>query len=108
MRWFLSTSVCSFLVVSTEMDKLHHFSAITYQAFWNTQKPAPEPRESWGRLTQGIPQEVGLHLGICKGEKQDWKEREPRRPIYANSGGGGGLFWGFLFAFCVGMKREEN
>lgn len=92
MRWFLSTSVCSLLVVSTEMDKLHHFSAITYQAFWNTQKPAPEPRESWGRLTQGIPQEVGLHLGICKGEKQDWQEREPRRPIYANSGGGGGLF----------------
>lgn len=74
---FLFTSVCCLLVVSTEMDKLHHFSAIIYQAFWNTQKPAQEPGESWGRLTQGILQEVGLHLGICKGKEEDWKERNP-------------------------------
>lgn len=73
----LSTSVCSLLAVSSEIDKLHHFPAITYQAFWNTQMPAQEPGESWGRLTWGILQEVGLHLGICKGEEEDWKERKP-------------------------------
>lgn len=43
---FLSTSVCSIVVVSSEMDKLHNFSAITYQAFWNTQKPAQEPERA--------------------------------------------------------------
>lgn len=74
-------------MVRTEVDKSHHFSAITYQAFWNTQKPAQEPLESWERLTQGIPQEVGLHLGICKGEEEDWREGKPRRSIYVNSGG---------------------
>lgn len=108
MRWFLSTSVCSLLVVSTEMEKLHHFSAITYQAFSNTQKPEPEPGDSSGRLTQGIPEEVGLHLGICKGEEEDWKERKPRRPTYANSGRRWGivLCWGFLFVFLCGNEKE--
>lgn len=95
---FLSTSVCSIVVVSSEMDKLHYFSAVTYQAFWDTQKPAQEPGESWARLTQGILQEVGLHLGICKGEEEDWKERKPRRPIYVNSG--------FLVCFLCGKEKE--
>lgn len=61
---FLSTLVCSLLVVSTEIDKLHHFSPVSYQAFWNIQKPAQKPGEKWGRLTQGIVQKVGLYLDI--------------------------------------------
>ena len=92
MRWFLSTSLCSLLVVSTEMAKLRHFSVIIYQAFCNTWKPAQGPGESWGRLTQGIPQEVGLHSGVCKGEKEDWKRKKKTHlPMFTGFFGGGGL-----------------
>lgn len=82
------------------MDKFHHFSAISYQAFCNTWKPAQGPAESWERLTQSIPQEVRLHLGICKGEKEDWKEKKTQTPTYVNRG-----FWGM--GDC-GRERKEN
>lgn len=54
------------------------------------QKPARGPGESRGRLTQGFPQEVGWHLGICKEDREDRKGKNKQLPTLTGFSGAQG------------------
>lgn len=53
-------------------------------------KPAQGARESQGRLTQGFPQEVGWHLGVCKEGREEWKGKNQQLPMLTGFSGAQG------------------
>lgn len=65
-------------------------------------KPAQGAGESQGRLTQGFPQKVGWHLGVCKEGREEWKGKKSTA-TYVNR-----FLWGSGEGQVKKMKAGRN